>query len=96
MRVGGQTAPGGGLAETCLVAITHHLVKNWFEGERCKMLLWGEEDDSGCEIQVVDCFTAKVTSIPRAVFYNPCEKSNPVLQPCSALPLKHKKSSVPA
>lgn len=68
-------------------------MKNWFEGKRCKILLWGEKDDKGCEIQFMDYFTAKVTSIPRAVFYNSCEKSNPGSQVCSALLLKHKNAA---
>lgn len=67
------------------------LMKNWFEGKYSKILLWGKKHNKGCEIQFTDCFTAQVTSVPRAGFYDPCEKSNPRSQGCAALLLKHKK-----
>lgn len=61
------------------------VTKNWFEGKCSKILLWGEKDSTGCETQLAYCFTAKVTSVPRAVFYSGCKKSNPGSQAWAAV-----------
>lgn len=65
------------------------VMKNWFEGKCCKILLWGEKDSKGCEIQLAYCFTAKVTFVPRAVFYSYCKKSNPSLQAWAVVLVEH-------